>query len=252
MVKDYLSLHQRDPEDAVMSGVKGMKWGVRNPRSVLRARAAKKATASAPSKAPEAHAAKPAASEHHQSFGAASGESSSDRYSRLASQAKSGKASDMTEQDLKFFNARTDALAKINKMNEAQPNWLKDTAVKVMKQTAENQLQTIANGVANKYVSGPLLAGLSTGAAVAKQAKADAKPSSTEDVLKTPMSEIHAAKSVGDTGARSSIVAPPRGISKIMKQDSRLVTQEQFNARMEAAQRKKNERLAGLFGPVEK
>jgi hypothetical protein len=87
-------------------------------------------------------------------------ETSSARYSRLAAQAKAGRASDMSETDLKFFNARTEALAKINKMNEKNPSWLSTTSKKVLQQAAQNTMQSVADGVAKKYISGPILESL--------------------------------------------------------------------------------------------
>jgi hypothetical protein len=78
----------------------------------------------------------------------------------LAAQAKAGRASDMSETDLKFFNARTEALAKINKMNEKNPSWLSTTSKKVLQQAAQNTMQSVADGVAKKYISGPILESL--------------------------------------------------------------------------------------------
>lgn len=91
-------------------------------------------------------------------------ESSSQRYSRLQAQAKQGKASQMSEQDLKFFNARTEALAKVNKMNESNPSWLAATSKKVLQQAAQNTMQSVADGVAKKYISGPILDGINKAA----------------------------------------------------------------------------------------
>lgn len=89
--------------------------------------------------------------------GAASGETSPQRYARLAEQAKSGRANEMDEQDLKFFNARTEALAKIAKMNETQPGWLAVTTKKVLQNAAQTAMQDVATGATKKLISGPLL-----------------------------------------------------------------------------------------------
>lgn len=149
---DYIAALVADPEiDKIDYGVPGMKWGIRKDRSKSKG-SSEKAEGSAPAKKPEAP----------QVFGAASGESSSTRYARLAAEAKSGGAAKMSEQDLKFFNARTEALAKINKMNETKPGWLSETAKKVLQQTAQNQMQTISDGVAKKYISGPILDSINT------------------------------------------------------------------------------------------
>ena len=87
-------------------------------------------------------------------------ESSASRYARLDAQAKTGNASQMTEQDLKFYNARTDALAKINKMNETKPSWLRETTTTVIQSAAQRQMQMVANGLADKYIGDPIKASI--------------------------------------------------------------------------------------------
>lgn len=164
-MRDYIAAYlATDPEDDLEHhGVKGQQWGIRRSSSALRAAAkargdapAKKAEASdATKKAATAAPAKKPAGDIQDKV-----ETSSDRYARLASQAKSGKASEMTEQDLKFFNARTEALAKINKMNETSPGWLRETTVKVIQQSAQRQMQAISDTVADKYVGDPLKAAI--------------------------------------------------------------------------------------------
>lgn len=150
-MKDYLAAHFAKPRDMKQAGVKGMRWGVRRDRATLRAAAKKRAA-----EKPEAKKAE----EPRQVVGAASGETSAARYSRLAAEAKSGKAGEMSEQDLKFFNARTDALAKINKLNQQDPSWLKSTATKVLQQTAQTQMQNVADSLATKYIGDPIKASL--------------------------------------------------------------------------------------------
>lgn len=184
MAKDYLGAIRVKPDDLLQYGKLGMKWGVRkrdnhakNLQSINPNLSSKKAKEIAAKSGPidrlgakmvvkdqtkaDKQMAKPkraeAIAEERRSNIQDHVESSSARYDRLAKQAKAGKASDMTEQDLKFFNARTDALAKINKMNEAKPGWLAETSKKVLQQTAQNTMQNIADGVAKKYVSGPIL-----------------------------------------------------------------------------------------------
>lgn len=155
-VPDYLAMQQVENKDAVQYGVKGQQWGVRRSSAALRAAAkvnppakqaakkteaapAKKATAAPPAKKPEGNIQDNV-------------ESSPARYARLADQAKSGKASEMSEQDLKFFNARTEALSKIDKLNETQPGWLRETSVRVLQQSAQRQMQSISDTVADKYI----------------------------------------------------------------------------------------------------
>ena len=159
-LKDYLAHLVVEPGDREDHGVKGMKWGIRRSSAQLSS-----APAAAPSGGSSSSAAPKPRIEAKASGGSSPAkghiqdhvESSSTRYARLAAQAKQGKASSMTEQDLKFFNARTEALAKINKLNESQPSWLSATSKKVLQQTAQNQLQSISDGIANKYISGPIL-----------------------------------------------------------------------------------------------
>lgn len=157
-MRDYLAFLRPQPEDAVQYGVLGMKWGRRRSDAQIakdhssRKAAGEKVTPT--KKASESPGTKAITGE----------ESSAQRYARLASQAKSGKAHEMSETDLKFFNARTDALAKINKMNETNPSWLQSTSKKVLQQAAQNTMQSIADGVAKKYISSPILDGLNKAA----------------------------------------------------------------------------------------
>lgn len=126
-------------------GIKGMKWGRR--RSPAQLAAAKQETegsssSSSSTKKPEGP------------------ESSSDRYARLQAQAKGGGASKMDDADLKFLNARTEALAKVSKLTEQKPGWLSETGKKVLRSAAEKQLQSVADSIANKYISEPIVKNL--------------------------------------------------------------------------------------------
>ena len=153
-MKDYVSLILDESSDLHHHGVKGMKWGIRQPRSVLRARAKSTSTTDHVKKASE----EPKAAVTHKPSGNIQDhvESSSARYDRLAGQASRGRAHEMTEQDLKFFNARTDALNKVNKMYEAKPNWLKETTKEVAKNVIKRQMESVLNKQADKYISGPI------------------------------------------------------------------------------------------------
>lgn len=153
---DYVAMRIEEGKDAKQYGVKGQQWGVTRSSRALRAaakinppakQAEKKAEASAPANKPSSNI------QDHV-------ESSSARYDRLASQAKAGKAKEMTEQDLKFFNARTEALSKVAKLNETQPGWLRDTTTKVVQQSAQRQMQSIADTLADKYIGDTLKAAL--------------------------------------------------------------------------------------------
>lgn len=158
-MSDFIATFKADPDkDHVAHGVKGQRWGIRRSSSALAAAA--KTRPGAPAKK-ESTEGKPAASSGG-SVKKSSGniqdhvESSSDRYDRLTGQAKSGRAHEMTEADLKFYNARTDALAKINKMNEEKPSWLKETTTKVVQQAAQRQMQGISDALADKYIGDPI------------------------------------------------------------------------------------------------
>jgi hypothetical protein len=144
-VRDYIGATFAKKGDKLDFGVKGMKWGVRRDRATLRKEAAKRSTSTSTSTTEKKPATNPDGSE-----------TSATRYARLQAQAKAGKGSDMTEADLKFFNARTEALAKVNKMTEEEPSWLSKTAKKVIQQTAERQMQGISDTLADKYIGAPI------------------------------------------------------------------------------------------------
>ena len=147
-----------DNDELMHHGVKGMRWGVRRSSRELRQagaqrkeEAAKKAASEPAKRKPEGEVLKPSNSiQNHV-------ESSSDRYARLQVQAKSGRASEMTDQDLKFFNARAEALKKIEKMNETQPSWLASTAKDAIQETAKSAMKDVAGSIAKKYISGPIV-----------------------------------------------------------------------------------------------
>lgn len=140
--KNYLAMVRPEEGDREDSGVKGMKWGVRRNRAQLKAAAAKRA--SEPDHIKKA-ASKPAGAE-----------TSSARYARLQAEARAGKGKDMSDEDLKFFNARTDALKKVEALNAQKPGWLAETSKRVLLSVAEEQMKSIASNVANKHISGPI------------------------------------------------------------------------------------------------
>lgn len=139
-MRDYLAILQVEAKDVLQYGVRGMKWGVRRTDAQLKA-------------APKAEAAKKANAEPAKEvFGAASGESSSARYDRLIAESKANGASSLSDTDLKFVNARTQAVASVAKLTQENPNWLKETGTKVLKTTAQNQLQGLSDSLAKKYI----------------------------------------------------------------------------------------------------
>lgn len=176
---DYLAAFLESPRDLKHYGRRGMKWGQRiftkgtdsKSESKSDTPSTKAASSSAPAKRPPGNIQDNV-------------ESSSARYDRLANQARTGRASDMTEQDLKFFNARTEALAKINKLNEVQPSWLRETATKVVQQSAQRQMQGLADAITDKYIGDPIKAALKGAADSTTGNSGGAKKSLAPDVKK--------------------------------------------------------------------
>lgn len=175
--KDYLGMRTREPEDKVDHGIKGQRWGIRRPDALIakatqkRAASGDKVTLTAKAKKAlgrgektkeEATKAKPEAptSKPAESKVPGIGEGAPERYARLEAQAKAGKASEMNEADLKFFNARTEALSKVAKLNETKPGWLAETAKTVVQTAAKRQLQAVADATADKYIGDKVKASL--------------------------------------------------------------------------------------------
>lgn len=148
--KDYLAMRKVEPGDKVDHGVKGQRWGIT--RSKAQLAAVKSGSESSESSA------KPEASETSQA-----------RYARLKSQAASKGAGSMSDDDLKFFNNRTEAMKKVAQLHEKNPNWLKETAQTVIRKTAQESIQQIASSVAKQYVTTPIIK--SVGAAPPKKPK---------------------------------------------------------------------------------
>jgi len=157
-VPDYLGMITAEPGDKVDHGVKGMKWGVRRSSAQLKVAAAKRGEGEASTKSsekkPESTSSSSSSSSSTSSTHSTTStvETSQARYSRLAAQAKAGKAHEMSEADLKFFNARTEALAKVGKMYSKDENWLAKTSKEVLRNTAKNSMQAVATAVAQKYI----------------------------------------------------------------------------------------------------
>lgn len=148
-MRNYLAAIFKEPEDAEQHGIKGMKWGIRRSSSQLKSDTQKRAASG--------EKVTPTAKAKAATTNADGSETSSARYARLAAQAKAGGASSMNEPDLKFFNSRTEALSKVNKMYQQDPSWLSTTSKKVLQQAAQTTMQSVADGVAKKYISGPIL-----------------------------------------------------------------------------------------------
>lgn len=143
MSKDYLGHHEVKPEDHEAHGVKGMKWGQRRSSAQLRTAAAARANQPDHIKKAATSSTKPAGAE-----------TSSARYDRLKAAAKNGEGKNMSDDDLKFFNARTEALKKVNALNQ-KDDWLRETTKNVLRTAAQKQMQAVADSIADKYISGP-------------------------------------------------------------------------------------------------
>lgn len=195
MSRSYIDIVKEKAKQLKHSGVKGMRWGVRRERSELRAAAKARSDSPAKKETTDGKSTSSSGGSEKKSSGNIQDnvESSSARYDRLAGQAKSGRSSDMSEQDLKFFNARTDALNKVNKMYEENPSWLKSTSTKVLQQTAQNQMQSLADGLATKYIGDPIktaLKGTEPVKSFDQQAKEAAAKEIGDDMMKTRVSDL--------------------------------------------------------------
>lgn len=199
---DYIGAAMAKPGDLMQYGRKGMKWGQRIFTKGKDSDSADGKAASKTGGATSAPAKRPPGNIQDNV------ESSSARYDRLATQARTGRAHEMTEQDLKFFNARTEALNKINKMNETQPSWLRETATKVVQQSAQRQMQTIADALADKYVGDPIKQALSGAAQTASAAKAAKTETKSEAPAKTETTEAPKKTAEPEKAAVPEAAAP--------------------------------------------
>ena len=131
-------------------GIRGMKWGIRRTDAQIAKDTVNRKSSG--EKVTDTQKAKEASS-----IVKGGDESASARYARLNSEAKGGGAGNWSEQDLKFYNSRTEALSKVNKMFSQNPSWLAATSKKVLQQAAQNTMQSVADGVAKKYITTPIL-----------------------------------------------------------------------------------------------
>ena len=171
--KSYMAAIMAKPgEDALQYGVKGMKWGVRKADSSSSSKGGPTKLPprsheppdgkGGPTKLPPRSHNPPVKIEEGPGKvpdgprKQSAAEPSAERYARLREQARLGKAHLMSEDDLKFFNARTEALAKINKLYQQDPSWISKTSKKVVQNVAEKAIQDVANHVATKYITVPV------------------------------------------------------------------------------------------------
>lgn len=154
-MRDYVALMRAKKTELKQHGIRGMRWGIRRTDAqiakdtVARKSSGEKVTPTAKAEV--------AASTVKSESKPVSEESSAARYARLAGEAKGGGAKSWSETDLKFFNARTEALSKVDKMFAQNPSWLRATSKKVLQQAAQNTMQSVADGVAKKYITTPIL-----------------------------------------------------------------------------------------------
>lgn len=168
MARDYLGALQVEPGDKLDYGVLGMKWGRRRSSAELQSDTAKRAASGAPVTQTKA-AAKATTSDDRE---VAQFETSQAKYNRLRDQAKANGANSLDEADLKFVNARTEAIAKINKMNQQSPGWLSTTTKKVLQTASQKVMQEVTDSVAKKYITIPITKAITdNSAAVAAESK---------------------------------------------------------------------------------
>lgn len=145
-MSDYRAVIRAQATDLIQHGILGMKWGRRRTDAQIAADNAKR-KASGEEVTPTAKAKQVAPGT----------ETTQQRYARLTGEAKGGGQKNWSDEDLKFYNSRTEALAKVNKMFETNPGWLSTTSKRVLQNAAQRTMQDITNGVANKYITVPVL-----------------------------------------------------------------------------------------------
>lgn len=200
-VKNYLSrvkpdlLHTEmtaalvvEEGDKVDYGVIGMKWGKRRSPAQLKAASEKKGGGeggddkskakleplSTKSGDGKASLTDTVGRVEKKGDGKAAAEPSAERYERLREQAKLGRAKQMSDDDLKFFNARTEALAKISKLNKQNPGWISTATKSAIQKSAQKSMQAILDKAAEQFIVLPINESIGKKAAEAA-AKAAAK-----------------------------------------------------------------------------
>lgn len=120
-------------------GVPGMKWGIRKPSSSAGSTSGGSTSKSIP-KAP--------ANETH-----------GQKYDRLRMQVKTHGTNSLSQEELNFVNARTEAIAKINKMNVSSPGWLTDASKVVLQETTKTLMKDLAVKAGKQFIVKPLITG---------------------------------------------------------------------------------------------
>lgn len=145
---DYVGMIVESDEDGEWYGVKGMKWGVRKERSQLRAEAAQRAGTE---KKSEGQTSSTSAKK------GGSSESPNQRYARIQSESKAGRKDQLSDDDLQWFNKRAQAMERLEKIEDANPSWLKDTTAQVLREVAKETMKQVVGSVARTYISEPLV-----------------------------------------------------------------------------------------------
>lgn len=136
---DYLGQLKLESNDKLDYGVKGMKWGIRKPSDSAGSTSGGSTTKSIP-KAP--------ANETH-----------GQKYDRLRMQVKTHGTNSLSQEELNFVNARTEAIAKINKMNVSSPGWLTDASKVVLQETTKTLMKDLAVKAGKQFIVKPLITG---------------------------------------------------------------------------------------------
>jgi hypothetical protein len=216
---DYLAQYRDEPDDILHFGVKGMKWGVRNDSS----RAARDRVIAGKASAGDKARVTLGSSSHDLIWGGGlkgaaarmnarhdkksakestsasvdhlvnhtGPETHSQRYERIRTIAKAGRTKDLSDDDMRFFNNRSQAIHKVNAYTAKKPHWAKETGVKVLQNTATAAVGGVAAAVTARYVTKPLIDGLG------KLATSQAAKLAALKVAKTTVNVGAAAKPFG-------------------------------------------------------
>lgn len=164
---DYLAFHKVEPGDGEWHGVLGMRWGRRRSDAAIAADQAVRA-ASGEKVTPTAK---------RDDVSSDGSETPQQRYARLAGVAKGGGSSTLNDDDLAFFNKRTEAIKKVDKMFEEKPTWIRQTSNDVVRAVAKQQMQAVLSTVATKYISGNINEAIT-------KAQADARNAAIKEGIK--------------------------------------------------------------------